>query len=166
MNLDSEYMHESDDAALLPWAEAGGKTALICIADQALSDSIAQSVAGLDYHVIVAQEPSSALTWLEYGQCELIVLDENYGGTGWSENPVLLNLQRQPTRTRRKSFVCLLSEQTPTLDHMAAFRCGANMILNFRNILKMQVILQRAIKDHEAFYAVFKDELAKRASSV
>lgn len=166
MKEERERIHQRDEATPLPWVEAGGKTALICIVDQALSDSVAESVRGLDYHVIVANEASSALTWLEYGQCELIVLDESYGGADRSKNPVLLYLQRLPMPARRKSFVCLLSEQTLALDHMAAFCVGANIVLNFRNVAKMQVILQRAIKDHEAFYAVFNDELAKRASLV
>ncbi len=166
MKVESERIQQRDEVTPLHWVEAGGKTALICITDQALSEAVAEGVRGLDYHVIAAREASSALTWLEYGQCELIVLDESYGGADRSRNPVLLYLQRLPMPVRRKSFLCLLCEQAPTLDHMAAFRFGANMVLNFRNVTKMQVILERAIKNHEAFYAVFNDELARRASSV
>ena len=166
MKVESEPIHQSDEGTPLHWAEAGGKTALICIADQALSDSVAQGVRGLGYHVIVAHKPSSALNRLEYDPYNLIVLDEGYGGTDWSKNPVLLYLQRLPMPVRRRSFLCFLSDQAPTLDHMAAFRFGANMVLNFQDVEKMRVILERAIKDHEAFYAVFNDELAKRASSV
>ena len=165
MKGEDESIHQSDQVSPLHLIETGDKTALLCIGDQALSERIGQVVRELGYHVVVAQKPSSALSRLNYDQYDLIVLDENYGGADWSKNPVLLHLQRLPMPVRRKSFLCLLSEQAVTLDHMAAFRFGANLILNFRDVEKMQVVLERVVKDHEAFYAVFNDELGKRGAS-
>jgi CheY-like chemotaxis protein len=165
MNGEGESIHRSDEVTPVHLIEAGGKSALICVVDPALSARIAQVVRGLGYHVVVAQKPSSALNRLENDQYNLIVLDEGYGGTDWSRNPVLLHLQRLPMPVRRKSFLCLLSEQAITLDHMAAFRFGANLTINFGDVEKMQVVLERVAKDHEAFYAIFTDELGKRGAS-
>ena len=165
MKGEDESIHQNDQVSPLHLIETGDKTALLCIGDQALSEKIGQVVRELGYHVVVAQKPSSALSRLKYNHYDLIVLDESYGETDGSKNPVLLHLQSLPMPVRRKSFLCLLSQQSVTLDHMAAFRFGANLTLNFRDVEKMQVVLERVIKDNDVFYAVFNDELSKRGAS-
>jgi CheY-like chemotaxis protein len=165
MRLDGEAIHQSEEITPLHLIEAGGRTALVCIADGVLSERIAQALQKLNYHVVVAQNPSSLLGRMEFDQYPLILLDEGYGGTDSASNPVLLHLQRSPMPARRKSFLCVLSEQTPTLDHLAAFRIGANLIINLQDVEKMPVILDRLVKEYEAFYAVFNDELTKRGTS-
>ncbi len=165
MGLEEELIRQGDEVASLHLIEAAGKTALICITARALSQKIAEVVRKADYRAVVARNPASALSRIEDDQYQLIVLEEGYGGADWSANPVLLYLQRLPMPSRRKSFLCLLSEQTPTLDPMAAFRIGANLILNLQDVEKMPVILDPLLKDHENFYAVFNDELAKRGRS-
>ena len=162
MGHEDKSIHPSEDLTPLHLIETGGRTALICIGDKALSERVAQVVQKLDYHVVVAQEPASALTRLEYDQYYLIILDEKYGRTDSSGNPVLLYLQRLPMPVRRRSFLCLLSVEAPTLDHMAAFRAGANLILNLQDVGKMGAILDRVVKDLQIFYAIFSDELGKR----
>jgi hypothetical protein len=163
--LEGESIRQSDDVTPLQLIEAGGRRALVCLADQALVERIAQVVQKLNYHVVVAQNPASALTGIDYDQYQLIILEEGYGGTDLLKNPVLLVLQALPMPVRREFFLCILSEQTPTLDHMAAFRMAANLILNRHDVEKMPVILDHLLKDHEAFYAPFNDELGKRGNS-
>jgi DNA-binding response OmpR family regulator len=165
MMPERESIHQSDELTPLHLIEAGDRTALVCITGQALSETVAQVVQKLNYHVVVAQNSASALSRIDRDHYQLIVLEEGYGGTDLSTNPVLLYLQRLPMAVRRKSFLCLLSEQTPTLDHMAAFRIGVNLILKVADVEKMPLLLDRLIKDHEAFYAAFINELTKRGTS-
>jgi hypothetical protein len=165
MGLEEEFIYQSDEVTPLHLIEAGGRAALVCITAQAIAERIAQAVQEADYRVVIAQNPSSAMSRIDRDHYQLIVLEEGYGGADCSANPVLLYLHRLPMASRRKSFLCLLSEQTPTLDHMAAFRIGANLILNLHDVDKMPVILDRLVKDHEDFYAVFNDELTKRGLS-
>ena len=133
----------------------------MCIADQVLSERVAQVVNLLDFHVIVAQKASSALSKLESHQCDLIVLHEKFGLDESSGNPVLLYLQRLPMPVRRRSFLCIFSEEAPTLDHMAAFRDGANLILNLQDVEKISADFGPILKDHQTFYAILYDELAR-----
>jgi CheY-like chemotaxis protein len=165
MRLDGEAVHQSEEITPLHLIEAGDRTALVCIDDAALTERIAQALQTLNYHVAVAQNPPSLLGRMEFDQYRLILLDEGYGGTDSTSNPVLMYLQRSPMPTRRKTFLCVLSEQTPTLDHLGAFRIGANLIINLQDVEKVPLILDRLVKEHEAFYAVFNDELAKRGAS-
>jgi len=162
----SESIHQSDEITPLHLTEVGGRLALVCITDQALSERAAQLISKLDFHVIVAQKPSSALSKLEDHHCDLILLDEKYGSGESSKNPVLIYLQRLSMPVRRRSFLCLMSEEAPTLDQMAAFRNGANLILNSQDVEKIPLILDRILKDHQSFYAVLYDELGKRGTSL
>jgi hypothetical protein len=161
----SEFIHQSDEITPLHLTEVGGRVALLCIADQVLSERVAQVINRLDFHVIVAQRASSALSKLENHHCDLIVLDEKYGFDESSENLVLIYMQRLPMPVRRRTFLCILSEEAPTLDQMAAFRNGANLILNSQDTEKIPMIFDRILRDHQAFYAVLYDELAKRGVS-
>ena len=165
MRPEGEPIHQSDEVTPLQLIEAGGRTALVCVTDQALSERIAQAVRKLNYHVVVAQDPSSILSRMEFDQYQLIVLDGRFGGKDSADNPMLLHLQRLPMPLRRKSFLCLLSQEAPTLDHMAAFLIGANVMLNLQDVEKLPVILERLVKDHETLYAVFVDELTERGAS-
>lgn len=162
----SKFIHQSDETTPLHLTEAGGKVALVCIADQVLSERVAQVINLLDFHVIVAQKASSALSILESHHCDLILLHEKFGLDESSGNLVLIYMQRLPMPVRRRSFLCILSEEAPTLDQMTAFRNGANLILNLQDVEKISLILDRILKDHQTFYAVLYDELAKRGASL
>jgi hypothetical protein len=160
-----EMIKQDDEITPLHLTEMGGRVALICTADHNLSQRVAQVINELDFHVIVAEKPSSALSRLEDHHCGLILLDEKYGLNESSENPVLIYMQRLPMAVRRRSFMCLLSEETTTLDQMSAFRRGANLILNSQDVEKIPLILDRILKDHQTFYKVLNDELGKRGAS-
>jgi hypothetical protein len=156
----------ADEVTPLHLTEVAGRVALVCIADQVLAERVAQVINKLDFHVIVAQKASSALSKLENHHCDLIILHEKYGLDESSENLVLIYMQRLPMLVRRRSFLCILSEEAPTLDQMTAFRNGANLILNSQDVEKIPLILDRILKDHQTFYAVFYDELARRGASL
>jgi len=153
-----------DEVTPLHLTEVEGRIALICIGDQNLSERVAQKINELDFHTIVAQNPSATLSKLEDHRCDLVVLDERYGLGESAQNPILAFMQSLPMGARRKTFLCLLSAKTPTLDPMAAFRTGANLIINLRDIEKVGSILNRTLKDHRTFYAVLNDELARKGS--
>jgi hypothetical protein len=165
MRLDGEAIHQSEEVTPLHLIEAGGRSALLCIDDEALSEQIAQAVQTLDYHTVVALNSSSLGSRMEFDQYQLIVLDERFGGTGLAKNPVLRNLQRSPMPARRRSFLCLLSEKISTLDYLEAFRIGANLILNLQDVEKLPKILGRLVKEYENLYAVFNEELTRRGTS-
>ncbi|HQN18274.1 MAG TPA: hypothetical protein PKV86_04010, partial [Syntrophobacteraceae bacterium] len=158
----SGTIRHSDEITPLHLAEAGNRIALVCISDKALSERMAQALNQLDYHVIVAAKPSSALDKLQYQQCDLVLLDEAFGEGASSENPVMVYIQRMAMPLRRRIFLCLLSRNLPTLDQMVAFRIGANLTINLRDADKIPLILDRILKDHQSFYGLFYDQLGKR----
>jgi hypothetical protein len=164
--LEEASADPGDDLTALHLIEAGGRIALICIWEEGLSERLVPIAQRLDYQVMVAEGPSSALSRLEFDPCPLIVLDETFGGTDSSRNPVLLYLQGLAMPMRRRSFVCLVTKETRTLDPMAAFRLGVDLIFNLQDVEKMEVVLARLIQDHQRFYAMFTDELGKKETSL
>jgi len=164
--VEREAVHRGEEITQLHLIEAGGRKALLCIADQTLAEKVARTVRELEFHVVVAQRPPAVLSQLESNQYDLIVLHGSCGGQNSSENPVLLYLQRLPMALRRASFLCLLSDEMSTLDYMAAFRIGANLIVNAQDVKKLRAILNHMLTDHVASYAIYGDELRKRGTSL
>jgi predicted Zn finger-like uncharacterized protein len=151
-----------NDQASLEGMEQGGKSALVCIRDTARSYKIEQGLRQLDFYVNTAFSPKESLEKLHRNQYDMVVLEETYGDGSSIENAVLQHFQLLPMHTRRHLFLCLLSEKHATLDRMAAFRLGVDMILNVGDMDKAKILFVRAIKDHKHFYKVFSDELEKR----
>jgi hypothetical protein len=150
------------DPAPLDVVEEGMKAALVCVWDTARSYKVEQSLRQLDFYVSTAFSPKEALEKLSRNQYDLVVLDEVYGGAKSSENVVLQHFQFLPMHTRRHLFLCLLSDNLPTLERMIAFKHGVDMVLNVKDVDKAKVLFVRALKDHRHFYKVFTDELEKR----
>ncbi|MCU0574329.1 MAG: hypothetical protein MUF52_05025 [Syntrophobacteraceae bacterium] len=142
--------------------EDGVRAALVCVWDTARSYKMEQTLRQLDYYVSTAFSPKEALEKLNRNQYDLVVLDEVYGGTKAGDNVVLQHFQLLPMHSRRHLFLCLLSEQLPTLERMSAFNHGVDMILHVQDMDKAKVLFVRAMKDHKHFYKVFADELEKR----
>ena len=165
MKVEGSRSHGGEELTALHMMEAGDNSALLCIGDEALSERIARILHELDYQVMSAREPSAARSMLEFDPCSLIVLEERFGAAEASKNPVLLYLQGLTMVVRRRLFLCLLTDEAPTLDLMAAFCAGVNVIINVQEVEKMPVILDRVMRDHRAFYALFSEELGKKDTS-
>jgi CheY-like chemotaxis protein len=162
MVVERESVHQSDEVTQVQLITANATKMLVCVADQALAERIAKALKGLAWQVVVAPAPASALSQLETTQYDLVLLQERYGDPNPAGNPVLQYLQGLPMGLRRTTLLCLLCEETPSLDHMAAFRVGANLVVNVQDIEKLQNVLSHMMKQHQASYAIFDDELRKR----
>jgi CheY-like chemotaxis protein len=150
------------DQTPLDIGEEGMKAALVCVWDTTRSYKVEQGLRQLDFFVSTAFSPKEALEKLHRNQYDVVVLDEVYGGTKLAENAVLQHFQFLPMHSRRHLFLCLLSENLPTLERMVAFRLGVDMILNVKDVDKAKVMFVRSMKEYKHFYRVFADELEKR----
>ena len=90
------------------------------------------------------------------------MLDESFEQSTLSENLILHHVQLLPMHARRTFFLCLLSDTYATMDRMAAYRLGVDMILNVDDLDNVKIALLRAMKEHRGFYSAFVDELSKR----
>lgn len=151
-----------DFAASIDVVDDGVKTALLCVSDIKQAGRIAPVLQELDFWVVHATGSAFALGKLHHNTYDLIILEERFDMDKTAANPVLRHVQLLPMHVRRQFFLCLLSENKPTLDAMAAFQLGVNLILNLREFEKAKIILARALKEHRNFYSFFNAELARK----
>ena len=161
--LESEY----DDDRVLDYTNAidvvdeGMRTALLCATDVKLAEKLVRALQELDFWVVHAMRPGFALGKLHYNTYDLIVLEEDFDSAKNSKNLVLHHVKVLPMHLRRQFYLCLLSQDKPTLDAKLAFRMGVNLILNVKDIEKAKVLFARAMKEYRSFYSLFNTEQAK-----
>jgi len=157
-----EPEYEQDSTAELEVVEEGMSVALVCISDAVRLEKIRQILDQLNYFVSTALNPGNAIAKLQRNHYDLVVLDELYSVAAKSENRLLKHIQFLPMHVRRQFFLCLLSQNLPTLNPMSEFQMGVDLILNVQDLDKATVILVRALKDHKNFYRVYAEELDRK----
>ncbi len=157
----SDEMHDELSSAL-EMVEDGIKTALLCTADPARSEKMEQLLRQLDFYVSASPTAALALNKLRNNRYDLILLDELFEAEQQADNLVLHHIQFLPMHARRQFFMCLISNEMTSMDHFAAFRIGADLILNAGDLDKIKIILVRALKEHKSFYKIFNSELEKK----
>ncbi|MGC9966899.1 MAG: zinc-ribbon domain-containing protein [Syntrophobacteraceae bacterium] len=152
----------SDYGSEIDVVDEGIRTAMLCATNVKRAERITQALHELDFWVIHALRPGFALGKLHHNHYDLIVLEDNYNSEQDSNNLVLHHIQLLPMHQRRQFYLCLLSQEKPTLDSKLAFRMGVNLILNVRDLEKAKVMLAREMKEYRSFYSLFNAELAKK----
>ncbi|NLJ29936.1 MAG: hypothetical protein GX433_18290 [Deltaproteobacteria bacterium] len=152
----------SDSVLHLDMAEEGVNTCLLCVSEPSRLEKLEGILQEMDFRVFRGSNVASAVSKIHHNSYTLILLDESFDGGTPDHNLVLGHLQLLPMDMRRQLFVCLLSENHPTLDQLAAFGMGVDMILNPRELEKAGIILNRSLKEHFALYRIYKEELYKR----
>ncbi len=153
---------EMDSSGSIDVVEEGVRTALMCVSNKKLAEGLAPVLGELDFWVVHAARAGFALGKLHHNTYDLIILEENFDSAKAAENLVLHHVQLLPMHVRRRFYLCLLSETMPTLDAMLAFRMGANMILNIRDLEKAKIIFARSMKEYKTFYGFFNAELNRK----
>lgn len=152
-----------EDAYPLDMVEEGVHAALLCVSDPSRAAILERILVEMDFRVFRGANVSSAVSKIHHNAYSLVVLDESFDGGSPTQNLVLGHIQLLPMDMRRQLFVCLLSEGLQTLDQLAAFRMGVDMVLNLKDLSKTRIILNRTMKEHFVLYRIYKDELNRRA---
>lgn len=142
-------------------AEEGLKAALLCMSDAGRIEFLQSTLRPFGFQVFVAPSSAVALNKLQHSQYEFILVDEDLG-EGGAGHALLRHFQLLPMHLRRRFFLCYLTRKLPSLDRFAAFRVGADVILNVADLKQSGALLGRAMSERDAFYRVFRTELQKR----
>lgn len=143
------------------FVEAGVETALICEQDEGLRKKIHSVLRQMGYHITEVESARDAMKYMRFRVFDLIVLDEDFEGSGPESNQVLQYIGHQPMITRRNIFVVLLGNDFKTADNMTAFNRSVNLVVNLRNIDELEKVLKRSLIEFEEFYRVLKGTLRK-----
>lgn len=143
------------------FVEAGVETALICEQDAGLRKKINSVLRQMGYHITEVESARDAMKYMRFRVFNLIVLDEDFEGTGPESNHVLQYIGHQPMNIRRNVFVVLLGNDFKTADNMTAYNRSVNVVVNLRNIDELEKVLKRSLIEYEEFYRVLKGTLRK-----
>jgi predicted Zn finger-like uncharacterized protein len=138
--------------------EEEGETALICESDSGIKDKIKQVLDFMEYHISETDDTRDALKKMRYHNYNLIVINESFSSRSPDSNGVLIYLERLKMKTRRGTFVVLLTKRFKTMDAMTAYERSVELIVNLNDMNHFEKILKRALADYEQFYRIYKEE--------
>ncbi len=148
---------DDDDESPFEYYEGEKKVALLCISDTVRLERVKGALEDLDMHMSIADTVKMGLSRLRYNQYDVVILDESFCGEKLEKNTILHYLQPMPMYQRRNIFLILLSEELRTFDNLAAFILSTNMIVNYRDLNKFAILLNRGLRENERFYKAFND---------
>lgn len=159
---ENKYSYEdySDDKDL-DFFEEGVKLALVLENSPEQREKIRQAVEVLGYKFIIAPDTRDATGKLRFHHFDLIVLSDGFDGQVLERSPILNYLNRLSMSVRRRVFAALLGDRFKTMDNMMAFALSANVVINKKDLDRLEAVLKRSISENEKFYKVFMDELAE-----
>lgn len=146
-------------AGEVDFAGSEEKIALIC--DGEHKDSIVPLLRKLGYRVRISADPKEALTLMRFSLYDLVFIDEGFGGKDVSPNEPLKYVQSMSMESRRDMHVVLMSQKLQTLNNMDAYANSVDLVLNYADIDKLDIIIKKSLRDHERFYKIFKESLVK-----
>ena len=138
------------------------ETALICLGDKDTADHARNALEQMKYHIEAVADVKTALTRMKYHLFNIILVDEGFDTTYKGSSILLQQLKELDMSLRRQIVVILVSKNLRTQDNMAALNKSVNMIINQNEMAsKAMNLLQKSLKDHEQFYAIFNETLKK-----
>ena len=155
---EDDSIYNSNDKPF-DFVEEEYETALICDHDPANREKIRIALDLIEYSVTVAENTRDALKNMRYHTYDLIVLNESFDTANPDVNGILIYLNRLVMAERRTITLFLLTERYNTFDPMMAYNRSANVVVNIKDIDKIDTILQKGLNDTEAMYKIFKEAL-------
>ncbi len=157
---DTTKTHGGEGPAL-EFYEEGLELALVAENDPDKNDMIKQTVEDLGYKYVAAENTNQAISKMRFHTFGLVILSDKFDGIDLVQSPIRQYLNHLSMSIRRKMFVALIGDAFNTMDHMMAFTMSANLVINRRDLDKLEGILKNAVSDNEKFYKVLLDTLAE-----
>ena len=132
---------------------------LALILDETNQSAWTQALESRDYKIQYAKSPEHAVHKMKFTHFHFIALHENYRNKDLDNNTVYKTLIELPMVTRRNIFVALIGKNFKTLKNMQAFQKSVNVVINEKDINKLEDVLKKSISEIEIFYKVFKETL-------
>ena len=137
----------------------GENDQLALVLDETNQSTWTQALEGKDYKIQYAKSPEHAVHKMKFTHFHFVALHENYGNKNLENNPIYKTLLEMPMVTRRNIFFALLGANFKTLNNMQAFQKSANVVINEKDLGKLDDVLKKSISENEMFYKVFKETL-------
>ncbi len=129
------------------------------ILDPKFEDAWSSALSGLEFKLQTANSPEHAVHKLKFSSYNVVILHETYGETTLETSPIYNYIVQMPMSSRRKIFVVLVGKEFKSTDNMEAFAHSVNLVVNERDIDKLDMILKKSINENNIFYKIYRDTL-------
>jgi predicted Zn finger-like uncharacterized protein len=162
-NIGQEHDTPVYNAADKPFGilDKNAKTAMLCIAYPHANEVAVKILNSMQYHILNVDNVQTAIKSMTYHLFNVIIVDDDFDLNRKGCYQIIEYLNSLDMMLRRKIIAQLISKSIHTMDNMAALHASVNQILNYKQVNSMESLLQRAILEHEQFYAVYNDSLRK-----
>jgi CheY-like chemotaxis protein len=148
-----------------PESQAGdgqfeARVALVCENSPERQAVIRAALEQIGFTMLAPKNAEDAIERVRRDTYEVVIVDEQYQGSGALDNPVLATIRAMPMSQRRWMFVTLLGRQFKTFDNAMAFARSVNVVVNLNDLPHLPAILKKGITDHVEFYRTFRLVLA------
>lgn len=152
-----DYTDDKD----LDFFEEGTKLVLVLENSPEHREQIKKAVEALGYTYVASPDTRDATGKMRFYHFNLVVLSDGYDGQQLERSPVLNYLNRMSMSVRRRIFVAVLGDRFKTMDNMMSFALSANVVINKKDLDRLEAVLKKAISENEKFFKVLNDELAE-----
>lgn len=135
-------------------------TSLVCIDQLQYQKLIVAQLTDLGCKVHLGLFEEDVFLKLSTYSYRVVVVYENFKGVSLEQNPILHELVKRPSPTRREHFVVLLTHRGATNDAMLAFSLSVDQIINIADIGSFEPVLRRGVSQHADLYQAFLETYA------
>jgi hypothetical protein len=111
------------------------------------------------FKIQYAKSPEYAVHKMKFTHFHFVALNENFGNVALDESPIYQTVIEMPMVTRRNIFFALVGANFKSLNNMQAYQKSANVVINEKDLGKLEDILKKSISENEIFYKVYKETL-------
>jgi hypothetical protein len=96
---------------------------------------------------------------------EVVIIEQEFGGTPESENVALQTLQKMPMNLRRHATTILIGNSYQTFNALQAFQQSVHAVINFNEMALLGQLVQKIVADNDLFLSGFR-EVQQRVAKV
>ena len=137
------------------------RLALVCEDASERQAVIRAALEQIGFAMLAPKNAEDAIQRVRRDTYEVVIINEQYQGSGALDNPVLAVIRDMPMSHRRWMFITLLGRQFKTFDNAMAFARSVNVVVNLNDLPHLPAILKKGITDHVEFYRTFRQVLAE-----
>jgi hypothetical protein len=140
--------------------EPGDQTALVAIDVPDLEKDVADQIADLGYKIHTGISTEDLLFKMRAHPYDIVVIEENFGGTKLQVNPLLAETISMSASQRQQQVVVLIGPSMRTADESQAFQYSVDVVVGTNDLRNLRPILRRCVMRAKEFYGRYVEAIA------
>lgn len=139
--------------------------ALILYPENKQRDIVRDALESVGYQVITAPDVAEAMERMRFVNFACVVLHSQFDGPELEQSTFHQYMRSLAMNRRRYLFYILIGPEFHTLYHLQALVHSANLVVNEKDLLHLNVALRKAIPVYEELFGPYMEELTSAGKS-